>query len=98
MPNLHALCIDAQDPQGLAEFWAGVLGRELVYDSQDGITLLPGDDVGFRVRFVTTEEQKVGRNRMHLELTSSSLEEQQRTVARALELGDRLVGEPVGEK
>ena len=89
MPNLHALCIDAQDPRGLAEFWAGVLGRELVDDPQDGITLLPGDDIGFRVRFVATQEEKVGRNRMHFDLTSTSFEEQQQTVARALELGGR---------
>ena len=73
MSNLHALSIDAQDPRGLAEFWAGVLGRELVDDPLDGITLMPGDDIGFRVRFVATQEEKVGRNRMHFDLTSTLL-------------------------
>ena len=89
MSNLHALSIDAQDPRGLAEFWAGVLGRELVDDPLDGITLMPGDDIGFRVRFVATQEEKVGRNRMHFDLTSTSFDDQQQTVARALELGGR---------
>jgi predicted enzyme related to lactoylglutathione lyase len=86
--DLLALCFDAQDPLGLARFWAGVLGWEMA-DSQDGIELLPSDDTGFQIRFVPTQEPKVGQNHMHFDLTSSSLEDQQQTVARSLELGAR---------
>jgi hypothetical protein len=85
--RLVALSIDARDPLGLARFWAGVLGRETVHDSADGIELLPSDDTGFRIRFLPTQEQKVGQNRIHFDLTSMSLEDQQETVARSLELG-----------
>ena len=87
--QLVALCIDANDPLGLARFWSGVLGREMTDDPHDGITLLPGDDTGFRIRFLPTQQQKSGPNQVHLHLTSTSHEDQQSTVARALDLGGR---------
>src|SRR3954451_7801326 len=87
--HLLALCFDATEPLRLARFWAGVLGWEMVDDPQDGIALLPNDDTGFRIRFLPTQEQKVGQNRSHFDLTSTSLEDQQETVARALGLGAR---------
>jgi predicted enzyme related to lactoylglutathione lyase len=87
--HLVALCVDAHDPLGLARFWASLLGWEMADDPQDGIALLPSDDTGFRIRFLATEEQKVGQNQMHFDLTSTSLADQQQTVARSLELGGR---------
>jgi catechol 2,3-dioxygenase-like lactoylglutathione lyase family enzyme len=89
--RLHALCIDAIDPLSVGRFWAGVLGWELVDDSHDGITLLPSDDTGFRLRFVPTQEPKTSQNQMHFDLTSSSLADQQRTVERSLGLGARRI-------
>jgi len=86
--RLLALCFDANDPNRLADFWAGVLGWER---AEEGIALVPNDDTGFRLRFAPTESPKVGQNRMHFDLTSTSLEQQQETVARALELGGRHV-------
>ncbi len=87
--HLHALCFDANDPARLARFWAGILGREMVDDPLDGIALLPSDDAGFRIEFWPTVAQKSGPNQMHFDLTSGSLDDQQETVARALELGGR---------
>jgi hypothetical protein len=58
-------------------------------DAQDDIALLPSDDTGFRIRFLPTRQQKAGQNQMHFDLTSTSLEDQQQTVARALRLGAR---------
>jgi predicted enzyme related to lactoylglutathione lyase len=87
--QLFALSIDASEPDRLARFWAGVLGWDIADNPHDGIALLPSDDTGFRIRFLPTEEQKVGQNQMHLELTSPSLEDQEQTVARALGLGAR---------
>ena len=86
MPLLHALAFAALDPVGLARFWAGVLGRRV---TDDGLTLLPGDDAGFRLQFLPTQEPKSGPNQMHFDLTSTSLDDQRRTVARALERGAR---------
>ena len=87
--HLFAVCLDANDLPRLARFWAGVLGWEIADDPHDGIALLPSDDTGFRIRFLPTQEQKTGRNQMHLHLTSTSLDDQQSTVARALGLGGR---------
>lgn len=87
--DLFALCFDANDPSHLAHFWAGVLGLEVADDPQDGIALLRSDDGGFRIRFTAIQEKKLGPNQMHFDLTSTSLEDQQETVARALGLGAR---------
>jgi catechol 2,3-dioxygenase-like lactoylglutathione lyase family enzyme len=87
--RLVALCVDANDPLLLARFWAGVLGWEMADQPADGSTLQPSDDTGFRIRFLPAQEPKSGKNRMHLDLTSTSLEDQQQTVARSLALGAR---------
>ncbi|MET9673098.1 VOC family protein [Streptomyces sp. NPDC006482] len=87
--RLHALCFDANDPTRLAAFWADFLGWERTDDPRDGIVLLPSDDTGFRMRFVAAEGPKGGPNQMHFDLTSTSLEDQQQVVERALGLGGR---------
>ena len=48
---------------------------------------LPGSAHQLGLRFVPGGAPRVGRDRMHLHLTSSSLADQRDTVARALELG-----------
>ena len=87
--RLLALCVDANDPLRLARFWAGLLGWEIAGDPGDGMALLPADDTGFLIRFHPTRGQKAGQNHMHFDLTSTSLDDQQQTVARALGLGAR---------
>jgi predicted enzyme related to lactoylglutathione lyase len=85
--QLFAVCFGASRPLPLARFWSGVLGWEMTDDPYGGAVLLPSDDTGFRIRFAPSQDPKVGQNRMHFDLTSTSLEDQQRTVARALEHG-----------
>ncbi len=51
--------------------------------------LLPSTDSEFRIEFYPTEAPTTGPHRMHFDLTSTSLDDQQATVARALELGGR---------
>lgn len=87
--RLFALVFDAHDPLRLARFWAGLLGWKIADDQQDWVTLLPTDDTGFRIRFDPTQDPKREQNQMHFDLTSTSLEDQQQTVARALTLGAR---------
>jgi catechol 2,3-dioxygenase-like lactoylglutathione lyase family enzyme len=45
--QLVAVCFAADRPRRAARFWSGLLGWEAV----DAVTLLPGDDTGFRLRF-----------------------------------------------
>jgi hypothetical protein len=86
--QLLALSIDATAPERLARFWSALLGWE-PEEGGSGTVLVPGDDTGFLLRFLPAKEPKSGQNRAHFDLTSSSPQEQQRTVARALELGGR---------
>jgi len=84
--DLDALVFDANDPVGLATFWAGVLGRQV---DAGGTVVVPGTPTEFAIRFVPTTAPKDVPNQMHFDLTSSSLQDQQETVAQALELGGR---------
>jgi hypothetical protein len=88
--RLFALCFAANDPPGVARFWGELLQWEPVGDTE-GIALLPSDDTGFRIRFLPTHEQKTAQNTMHFDLTSTSPQDQEQTVARALALGGRYV-------
>ncbi|MFG2682078.1 VOC family protein [Streptomyces sp. NPDC048392] len=85
--HLFAICFHATGPAGLARFWAGVLGWELAEGPEGDIAVVAPDPTGFRIRFLPSREPKVGQNRAHFDLTSSSPEDQRQTVARALELG-----------
>jgi predicted enzyme related to lactoylglutathione lyase len=87
--HLVALCFDANDPSRLAQFWSGVLGWPTAPDPVSGVTLRPTDDTGFRIRFVPSQQRKLGPNHMHIDLTSGSIADQQQTVAKALRLGAR---------
>jgi len=75
---------DAHDPAVVARFWAGLLGREVVGDTA-GVAV-PGGDTQVGLHFVAAPAVWGGRE-LHLHLTSTDLEDQQRTVGRALELG-----------
>ncbi|MER5907156.1 VOC family protein [Streptomyces mirabilis] len=85
--QLFAICFNATRPSGLARFWSGVLGWELADGQDDDVAILPPDAGGFRIRFLPSQEPKTGQNRAHFDLTSTSPEDQQQTLARALELG-----------
>jgi Glyoxalase-like domain len=87
--RLVAVSFDAHDPDGLAAFWAGMLGREIVGEVSGA--LLPGDETQVGLRFVEAATEKSGVNSVHVHLTSSTLEDQQRTVEAALGLGGRHV-------
>jgi predicted enzyme related to lactoylglutathione lyase len=89
--QLVALGLDSNDPQGLARFWAGLLDWEIDNDPQRNIAILPSDDTGFLIRFLPTQEQKTDLNQMHFHLTSTSFDDQQRTVARSVGLGARRI-------
>jgi hypothetical protein len=84
--RLVAVTYDAEDPAALAVFWAQLLGREVVPDTEGA--LLPGDDRQVGLRFVASTEAP-GADALHLHLTSTSLDDQQRSVDVALGLGGR---------
>ncbi|MFJ9637560.1 VOC family protein [Streptomyces sp. NPDC101178] len=87
--QLFAICFRATRPSELARFWSGVLGWEVAGGADEGAALLSPGGTGFRIRFLPGQEPKTGQNRAHFDLTSASPEDQQQTVARALEYGGR---------
>lgn len=87
--HLVALCFDATDPLRLARFWATALHWDIDDGSADEIALVPTDGTAMRVVFRPGAGAKSGQNRIHLDLTTSSIDDQNETVARLLELGGR---------
>ncbi|WP_426244448.1 VOC family protein [Nocardioides sp. LHG3406-4] len=85
--TLVAVTFDAHDPAGLASFWGSLLDRQVVHEA--GGARLPADDTQVGLRFVAASSERSGPNRLHLHLTSTSLEDQEKTVAMALSLGGR---------
>src|SRR5690242_18834346 len=57
--------------------------------AEPGGVLVPGDELQVGLRFEASDGKQVGRPRLHVHLTSSSRENQQRTVETALRLGGR---------
>ena len=85
--RLEAVTFEVADADAVAAFWAGLLHRQVL--AEPGGVLVPGDKLQVGLRFVTSDSKQVGPRRLHLHLTSSSPEHQQRTVETALRLGGR---------
>ena len=85
--RLEAVTFEVADADAVAAFWAGLLDRQIL--AEPAGVLVPGDELQVGLRFVTSDSKQVGPRRLHLHLTSSSLEHQQRTVETALRLGGR---------
>lgn len=84
--GLLAVTFDVHhDPAPVAQFWAGMLRRDVATTSGSALVPSEGNQIG--LRFVGSPVPKAGPNRMHLHLTSSSRGGQEQTVARALGLG-----------
>jgi hypothetical protein len=83
--RLVAVTFDAPNPAVVATFWSGMLDREVRHEA-NGV-LLPGDPTQVGLRFVEVPAHSSGADRLHLHLTTSSLEDQQQTVHRVVSLG-----------
>ncbi|HVQ90865.1 MAG TPA: VOC family protein [Mycobacteriales bacterium] len=87
--RLEAVTFEVADPAAVAAFWAGLLDREVVPEARGAF--VPGDKTQVGLRFVTSGTEQLGPRRLHLHLTSGSIEQQQRTVETALRLGGRQI-------
>ena len=62
------MCVEAVHPRPVAEFWAAVLGWEVVEDSDEGISLAsPARDLP-TLDILPVPEAKRLKNRLHLDL------------------------------
>lgn len=85
--RLEAVSFDVADPPAAAAFWAVLLDRRVVREPSS--VFLPGDRTQVGLRFVGGERGPGGRPRLHLHLTSTSLEDQHRTADLAVRHGGR---------
>ena len=87
--QLVALCFDANDPLRLARFWARALRWEIYDETHAEVGLVPTDGTRFRLVFLPVPEPKAGKNRIHLDLTTTSSHDRAETVQTLIELGAR---------
>jgi hypothetical protein len=66
--RISSVCIDAVEPRPVADFWAAVLGWDVVEDDDEGISLAsPGRDLP-TLDILLVPEAKQVKNRVHLDL------------------------------
>ena len=87
--RLVNLVVDAGDPAALAGWWAEALGWEVTLEAPDEVAVEPPgpDGLGLPLVFVPVTDPKVGPNRVHLDLASSSPADQAAQVERLASLG-----------
>lgn len=85
-----AIVIDTCDPVGLAAFWGELLGASVDERSStpDWLELEGAPGIGY-LGFQRVPEPKIGKNRIHIDLL---VEQVERSVERAIELGATRVG------
>ncbi len=88
---LVALAIDSVAPPALARFWARALRWDLRKVASGDVELVPTDSTSFRLVFRAGATDKAGQNPIHFDLTSTSLEDQQGSVADFVANGARPV-------
>ena len=91
------LCIDATDVHSLGHWWAEALGWPSEV-TEDGDVQLTPPDGGPVWLFLPVPEGKTVKNRLHLDFSPASPEDQQAEVARLLGLGARHVDIGQGEQ
>jgi catechol 2,3-dioxygenase-like lactoylglutathione lyase family enzyme len=91
--RLVNVVVDAADPPALARFWRDLLGWRISLEEPDEVDLQAPAEDGWRfdLVFVPVDEPKTTQNRLHLDLSSASADQQMATLDRALHLGARRV-------
>jgi hypothetical protein len=86
--QLVALAFDAVEPSELARFWARALSWD-IHEADVGIELVPTDATSFSLLFRPVAHDKLGQNRIHFDLTTTSVGDQNDTVAALVAIGAR---------
>ena len=91
MTEFKDLCLDSNDPLLVVPFWAQALGLAFEYQDE-GDAVLRGPEPGQTLWINTVPEPKTVKNRVHLDLLTSSIEALERagaTVAPVQDEADR---------
>lgn len=88
--RLWSIVFACRDPIRLGHWWAEALGWRVTGEASQAVTVeATGEDRPFSLVFVSVPEPKEGKNRLHLDLARTSLDEQAATVDRLLARGAR---------
>jgi len=87
--RLNDVVVDAADPAALGRFWSALLGTPITGESAAEVDVAISE--AMELVFVPVPEPKVTKNRLHLDLASSTPQEQADIVDRATTLGARPV-------
>jgi catechol 2,3-dioxygenase-like lactoylglutathione lyase family enzyme len=89
MPTrLTSVVIDSTDPPTLARWWAAALGWEISYEDQNESDVEPpSGEPGITLTFVPVNDPRVLKNRIHLDLRSNTLAEQDELIQRLMATG-----------
>ena len=77
MTHPHAtigLVLDCADPTALAPFWAAALDYAIVGEAGSYVALVPNDRPGPKLLLQRVEEDKLVKNRMHLDIVTPDIE------------------------
>jgi predicted enzyme related to lactoylglutathione lyase len=88
--RLHHIVVDARDLPALARFWTQALGWEILSERPNEIVIGTDENAPVGICFMPVTEPKAIKNRLHLDLTSSS-EDREQEIERLLALGARRV-------
>ncbi|MFD1149401.1 VOC family protein [Saccharothrix hoggarensis] len=85
----HDVVIDSAEPAALARFWSALLDRPITGEDDDEVDVALAE--GQELVFVPVGDPKSVKNRLHLDLASTSPADQEAIVTRAVDLGARPV-------
>src|SRR5262245_14302438 len=84
----HDVVVDSIDPGRLARWWAEVLDYRVVDNDPDEVEIAPSSDGHPSLIFIRVDEQKHGKNRLHLDLNPDDRDAE---VERLVNMGARHV-------
>src|SRR5690242_8147763 len=89
MPTrLSTVVIDSADPTTLAHWWAAALGWQVEFEEKTETGVGPMDgEPGIQLSFVPVADKRVVKNRVHLDLRSTTPTEQADLIARLTSAG-----------
>ena len=97
--SLHHIVIDAHDLPGLARFWSQVLDWPILSEREREVVIGPADDAPVGICFMPGPDDKMVKNRVHLDLNpgaNASAAQREAEIERLVALGARQVN--VGQR
>jgi predicted enzyme related to lactoylglutathione lyase len=87
--RLYSVVIDCEDHDALGRWWSETLGWNVVHADDRELAIVPsgGPEVLEALVFVPVPEPKTGKNRVHLDLASTTFAEQADIVERVIARG-----------